>query len=81
MKYIIFEDEVGNEYPVIFGDTINHKDMAKKIELKVISAGAMRFDDCLSEDFKIYCYGESQTLGIRGRGEIDTQIIKRFMSM
>lgn len=74
MKYIVVEDYMGNEAPIIFSSSFNHDEIAKKIGLKVISAGCFKLEDVLS------CYGTSTTLGISSRGKVDADLIKRQTS-
>lgn len=75
MKYIVI-DRNNVEKIICFSETENHKDVAKRFnDYKIISAGFIRFDDCIADDFKMYCYGESMTLGISSRSK-DTDLLK-----
>lgn len=82
MKYIIYLDN-GTEYGVTFPRGINHNHMAKALEAlrfggdrdwhrrqgKVVAAG---FIDRLGS-----CSGYSETLGIKSRGRIDTELFNQ----
>lgn len=71
MKYIV--DKFYG--PVIFANGLQHKDVAKQLNLTNIqSAGFVRTS--LGE---IQCYGDSFTLNIKSRGEVDTELIKEFL--
>lgn len=80
MKYIIFQSKVGmitRELPVIFPDALIHKEIADAIvahnadlKLRPIAAG-----QCNSLEMLCQCYGESTTLGMRSRGNIDSKLI------
>jgi hypothetical protein len=76
MKYIVIKySEDGLEKPIIFDSTFNHSDIAEQVGGIVVSAGSC-YDNCLSADFKLYCYGSSMTL----RVDIDTELIKRKLN-
>lgn len=78
MKYIIYDNGL-NDVPVIFPEYIGHNEMVDSLVIKkenLISAGFIRFESYLSRDFKLHCYGNSQSLGIDSRGNVDTQLIR-----
>lgn len=79
MKYILYSKNLGEgsaiHIPVIFSNFIVHSDMHKMItkgmmygELEPISAGEI-------SPIGMRCTGESTTMGLKSRGDIDTQII------
>lgn len=81
MKYIIFDRGNDIKYPVIFSKTITHKEIAEKINLEIISAGFIDFEEYIADDFKLYCYGESLGLNVKSRGKIDTKLIEIELSI
>lgn len=82
MKYICTESEEGVEEIFVFPKTVDHDVMAegvegmknrtrdpwKRIYRMVKSAGFI--------DARGTCFGKSETLGIKSRGEIDTALFK-----
>jgi hypothetical protein len=82
MKYIVYLDN-GTEYGVMFPSGINHNHMADAIDVlrfggdhdwhrrqgEVVAAG---FIDRLGS-----CSGYSETLGIKSRGQIDTELFSQ----
>lgn len=86
MKYIVVksEDYRGNihELPVMFPYALVHKEMkecvwrslmdAEHRFIEVVGAGF-----CTVENSRVKCYGESESLGIRSRGVLDTQAFER----
>jgi len=79
MKYIVSKsDEGGREKVTIFDESVQHIHMVRGLEFPIlVSAGFIGYDDCLDDDFKIYCYGESGTLHISSRGKQDTELCKQ----
>jgi len=69
MKYVILEDNLGTEYPIIFPSAITHADMADYVkhllrrtlnmETEVVSAGFC--------DITAHCHGESESLRVSSR--------------
>ena len=82
-SYRMYSPAHGGEFPVVFPSTINHDEYRNFFpsDWVVVSAGMIRFDDCLAADYKIYCYGDSFSLRTKGRGNIDNDIIKNRISM
>jgi hypothetical protein len=79
MKYVTFIDEEDSESIIIFPDFINHDEMALyscraamcsplKNMLTPISAGSVANGT--------RCYGESVTLNLVSRGDLDTALLK-----
>jgi len=87
MKYIIIEARISDErsqlIPVIFDKSLIHKDMATYVmrsmgltmrcSCRVISAGQINI--ATHE-----CWGESETLELKSRGELDTEVIRKVES-
>jgi len=75
-KYIII-----NGSPVLFAPDFIHKDMAGTNE-NVESAGffLIRRDEA-TEQLTVICIGESTSLSIRSRPEIDQQLISNYLGL
>ena len=83
MKYIVTEDEDGNEEIFTFPNSVNHDCMAealgriknqthgswKRINRYPISAGFVGKDN--------KCYGMSETLNLKSRPDADTKLLAR----
>jgi len=72
MKYICIIN-FGNQQEIfVFPKTINHAYMADLLHCPVISAGFVSIANM--------CFGESLTLDLKSRGQIDTDILaKQFL--
>jgi len=90
VKYIVVVDKFGNECPIIFPETIIHKDMAKSQTRlngnKTISAGFVVIEDYskdieyrsgISVNHKLFAHGRSDSLNIDSRQE-DTELLNRM---
>ena len=83
MKYIIVDNGM-YETPVIFGEEMDHAQMASDLipmasdafefKKKVVSAGFV----CFSTD-GLYCYGQSVSLKLESRPKEDAAIINRMI--
>lgn len=86
MKYIVFKCSIGDdvrEFPVIFPQHLVHKHVSDSMielikksgwkEVNPISAGECNF----FED-EINCGGESTTLNLQSRRDIDDHLIRMF---
>ena len=71
LKYIIFEAN-GLVHPVLFGNHTSHKQI-NVTGGKPVAAGFVKFDSFGWP----HCYGESESLGISSRGQLDEDIIRR----
>lgn len=71
MKYVIFEGN-GLVHPILFGDHTTHLQISVAGGTPV-SAGFVKFD---SMNWP-HCYGESESLKLKSRGEMDEDIIRR----
>lgn len=74
MKYIIFENTLNGEYPVVFPDFLSHRDIIIKIKDIPISAGSCE----LFED-RFYCKGYSESLKLKSRIEKDDIILNMLL--
>jgi len=66
MKYIIVESTLCGEYPVLFPEHINHCDMARRFDGKVVSAGKVLFN---GSERDIQVFGNSVSLKLQSRNE------------
>lgn len=86
MKYIVMKINNGGiarEWPIVFPDMMVHKQVAETIqwhlmrhhnmECRVVSAGSF---SCFGDEVR--CFGESETLSLESRGEVDESLIKMF---
>ena len=71
MKYIIFEGN-GLVHPVLFGNHTGHKQVSIEGG-KPVAAGFVKFDTIGWP----HVYGESESLHLGNRGELDEDIIRR----
>lgn len=71
-KYIIFKHGSGFEVPVVFPDIIQHDKI--KIHGIPVAAGF-----CLISDDKFICFGESTSLELQSRFDIDEKILNHFL--
>jgi hypothetical protein len=84
-KYIIFE-YMGCELPIIFSSVITHSDVAKGYVGQPISAGEVLFlgtnedaGGCYESNvIEVKCSGESTTLKLKSRPDIDSELIQRI---
>lgn len=75
-KYIVFEERHIEEM-VIFSSLLQHVNIAHRLRCEpVISAGFIEIIDN-----EPVCFGESISLDIKSRGEIDTNVAKRVLKM
>jgi hypothetical protein len=74
-KYIILEVG-GFEQPVVFSELMIHFDTAVAIapRSKVTGAGF-----CNIVDGQYQCYGESISLGVKSRGDVDSKILNKML--
>lgn len=70
MKYIVFSG--GAVQVRIFGDNELHADVAEEVSETVESAGFIKFDDAGLP----YAYGDSVSLGVAARPELDTSLLR-----
>ena len=73
MKYVIFKGN-GMFHPVTFSDYTTHKQISVEGAVP-IAAGFVKFD---LSGWPI-CYGESESLHLKSRGEADADIIRWSM--
>ena len=74
MKYIIFSDPEGKEYPIIFPTLWAHSEVAGKLALphqKVIAAGFIQ----TGGGGTFACLGRSSSLSIGSRPERDAAVV------
>ena len=80
VKYIVVESAGGNEVPIIFSDLLAHNEVAGN--RTVISAGFVQIypkpegkdpDGC--SDVWVSCFGESVTLKVKSRDDVDAKLI------
>jgi hypothetical protein len=73
MKYIISEDGI----PMVFSELQQHSEVARAMFNKVVGAGFC----FIAEDRMFTCYGESYSLKITSRGEVDSSILNRVFGL
>lgn len=68
-KYIVYGAPAT---PIVFPETLNHNEVADRFARPsdVVGAGF-----CYIEDNKYVCYGESYSLKIKSRGELDSKVL------
>ncbi len=67
MKYVVYKDATFAMFPV----TIQHKEL-RLMGKTIVGAG---FVDFQKENEFFVCYGESESLGIKSRGEEDGDVL------
>ena len=74
-KYVIYEDDEVEHY-VVFDMLIDHSEMARRMGIgaKILSAGFVQFGPDGA-----YCYGESVSLNMKSRDDVDSKIINGRM--
>ena len=86
-KYIIFENYIGMEYPVVFPETIQHISIASGIRDKVISAGFCSVNKLEKEkelpsgfiqEVEFKAYGKSISLNKESRPKEDTFLLNKM---
>lgn len=70
-KYVVIEDEFGNEVPVLFPPSLTHMDIGRR--QSCLSAGFYRV-----VDGTVIVFGESTTLKLKPR-DIDAMFISRLV--
>jgi hypothetical protein len=73
MKYIISKGGI----PVVFSELQQHVDVAQALFTTIVGAGFCKIND--NKEF--VCYGESISLGIQSRLEVDSKIINRSFGL
>ena len=89
LKYVIMATEDGREFPVIFADVLTHKGMADHVahlyhrerydkgeygeEVEPVSAGFFQVNAGGG-----VCYGHSESLKLKSRGPVDTEVVKQW---
>jgi len=75
MKYIIAENEYGLEFPILFSPDIQHDQIFSG---KKVSAGYCCLRIAEGNEYISYdCYGESISLQMKSRKEIDEEILNK----
>ena len=88
-EYIVIIDEWGSETPIIFGETFQHSEMARRLTSNpkedVISAGFVHITDldnpkeydggCFSVKHELKAYGESVSLNKEARPVEDSKLL------
>lgn len=76
-KYIVIDTGLNDEM-IIFSFTLNHNDVARNFDGKVISAGFIQFSS-ENDEVVASCYGESVSLGIKSKPETDNIIAAQLL--
>ena len=88
-KYIVYENEYGNDRAIVFTDEIVHSEMAMRLGVinRVVGAGFVSCsplkeevctDSGLIRDVGFRAYGESVSLGVRSREDLDDVAINEM---
>ena len=72
-KYIVIE-RARLATPIIFSETMGHDEMAAAVGGEVVGAGF-----CYISDDRYKCYGESVSLKIKSRGDVDANILNLYL--
>lgn len=81
MKYIVMQALNGDEHMFLFDDTLTHAEVSEALSsfrsaiLKPVSAGSASVDDTGMP----YCWGESLSLDLKCREDVDKELIQRTM--
>jgi hypothetical protein len=73
-KYIIIK-RGGIEYPLVFSELMEHAATARAIGGDVLSGGF-----CYTEDDTWVCYGESISLRLKSRGDVDSKVLNEMLT-
>lgn len=76
MKYIVVK-KGSFELPYIFSELVNHSDVARQVAPfaeAVLGAGF-----CDISGGKFTCYGESLTLSIKSRKDVDSGVLNNYL--
>lgn len=85
MKYIIYEtfktsrSEEKEEVVIVFSELVDHKAVADGLLGKKVSAGFVTVDaeaTANGEAIYVSCYGESITMDLKSRLEVDTELVR-----
>jgi len=83
MKYIVVSQYPGggSENIHLFSSTLAHDIMAQNLcgphfMKRIVAAGNIFFEESKDEPTIMYCTGESTTLGVKSRGDVDTALLK-----
>lgn len=77
-KYIIVDTGMFVA-PIVFTDMLTHADVAMAIAPKGQDALVLGAGFCHIENNKYVCYGESVSLDVKSRGEVDSKILNRYL--
>lgn len=80
IKYIVFSETDGREYPVVFPSMWRHEEVARSFaspNLQIVAAGFIR----IAQDASITCRGTSVSLDIRARPERDSLLISQWLAI
>jgi hypothetical protein len=73
-KYIIFKDGCLEDI-ITFSELMNHNNMARALAPEsIISAGFLEVYAGEDGQLGVACFGESTTLSLKSRGEVDARI-------
>lgn len=60
--------------PIVFSETMGHNEMAAAVRGEVLGAGF-----CHINENQYTCHGESVSLKIKSRGEVDSNILNLYL--
>lgn len=77
-KYIVVRDYEDFEHIIIFPFLLTHADVAKQMNMEVVSAGFVRLGTDIDRKPFVVCYGKSVSLNVQSRGEVDSLLAMKM---
>jgi hypothetical protein len=71
-KYVVIDS--GLLYPIVFSDMLNHAELVRAFGGCAVGAGF-----CYIDSNRYVCYGESTSLNVPSRGEVDSLILNTLL--
>ena len=78
-KYIVIKSG-GLEQPFVFSELAAHADVARALDREVVGAGFCYIKET-PDGPRYKCYGESVSLLVRNRGEVDDDVLNRLLGV
>jgi hypothetical protein len=88
-KYIVIDAAVGGMLPVVFSELMSHADVAAALKHvgggEIVGAGFCHITNILNDRDLIephyVCYGESNSLGVKSRGDDDSRVLNKRLGV
>ena len=74
-KYVIVRLG-GIEQPFVFSELMTHADVVRALGGEIISGGF-----CYIDEHRYFCYGESVSLKVKSRAQVDADLINRLFGI